>query len=308
MKLLRLSYLAIKSAHSDAQVVIAGAAGGPFAFDPFYTRIFDEIARRGERCFDVFDFHWQGGMGRRNGHLRLTSPYTGEAKEFAEFLPELKNRLANIGHGGVPIWITESSEYDGKPAPKLRGRVVFDWRSEREQAEQLVKRYVYAMAYGVDKIFWVTMVEWFEYGGVPGGFFDHVGLIHNSRGRDGYSHKKLAYYSYKRMVEVLEGSDWDAVETVPKQDAVYIYKFIQPGKVVWVAWNDDDEAKTAEITHHEAFQDMRITEAVPQQTDGSEVKDGGPSFVAVRGEYTRTLPARIQFTVDSTPLFVEVIQ
>lgn len=52
---------------------------------------------------------------------------------------------------------------------------------------------------------WNLMVERHEFAGQPNSYFDNVGLINNPA-NDGKSHKKLSYFTYKLMIEKLEGS------------------------------------------------------------------------------------------------------
>ena len=71
--------------------------------------------------------------------------------------------------------------------------------------------------------------------------FNKTGLIYDSQDSDdlGFGVKKLSYYTYKKMVEILEGNDWDNIETIQKKTEVGIFWkfFIKNGKPIWVAWN-----------------------------------------------------------------------
>jgi len=48
--------------------------------------------------------------------------------------------------------------------------------------------------------------------------------------------KKLSYYTYKLMVEKIECSDLDNIQTIQKSYYTYIYKFTKQGEFVWTAW------------------------------------------------------------------------
>ena len=50
------------------------------------------------------------------------------------------------------------------------------------------------------------------------------------------------------MVEVLEGSDWDNIETIQEKDGVYVYKFMKGGQPIWVVWNDNASEKEITIS------------------------------------------------------------
>ncbi len=63
---------------------------------------------------------------------------------------------------------------------------------------------LYPLAYGVERVYWTTFVEWYNYNnkGVNG-FFDNVGLIRNSKFGEG-EYKKLSYYTFRELVQKLD--------------------------------------------------------------------------------------------------------
>ena len=65
------------------------------------------------------------------------------------------------------------------PLLQLIKDVAIQFHSEKKQALDLYKIYVYSLANGVKKIFWVTLTEWHNFAGQPNDVFDNVGLINN---------------------------------------------------------------------------------------------------------------------------------
>ena len=147
------------------------------------------------------------------------------------------------------------------------------------------------------------MVEWSHYDKNSSGncYFCSTGLVNNSRNDDGKSHKKLAYYTYKKMVEVLDGSDWNNIQTIQEKDGVYIYKFTKNNKPILVAWNDNSTSKTITISGITSSQ-VKITEAVPKYESGKEVTDYNTAFNA---ETKSVSGGKVTITLKDVPVFVE---
>ena len=124
--------------------------------------------------------------------------------------------------------------------------------------------------------------------------------------------KKLSYYSYKKMVEVLEGSDWNNIETVRESDGIYIYKFDNQGKSIWVAWDDSNIqcvkapcGRQITINLGKDIREVKITEAVPNKELGKYVTDYNKSFDEVEGVITDGYLKQLIFELGSVPVFIE---
>lgn len=219
-ELVRLSYQAIKSADPEAQVLLGGATG----FGPVdnYLREFDQrflplIQAMGGRYFDIFDFHYYGNA-------------SGEYQGYREIVEHVRKSLAANGlPRDVEIWVTETATYTDQPrsAPDR----TFAEQSEAQQAADLLKRHVLALAAGVKKVFWCWgVVDGFMN---DNGFFDFTGLIR----KDG--RKKLAFHTYGLMTEKLRHADLERIALVQAQDGFHLYKVPRThGSVVYVAWHD----------------------------------------------------------------------
>ena len=224
--LTKISYQTIKKANPNAFVFLAGV-GYPDEYHLSYIPIFNELDKMKDnphdRYFDGFDFHW--GV-----------PYwaiKGSYSHMKDFVSDIRNKLDKE----VPIWITEMSSYSGEPSNPPPG-VFYKEKTETEHASDLIKCYVYPLSLGIKKIFWTTLVEWHFFGNVwVNNYWDNVGLINNPL-NDGQSHKKLAYYSYKLMVEKLKG--YSDIIPLNLGNGIYAYKFLKGGNSIYVLWYDQN--------------------------------------------------------------------
>ena len=175
--------------------------------------------------------------------------------------------------------------------------------TEKEQAIYLIKGFIYNIANGFAMINWNNLVEWNNYGGNPNSIYNYMGLI-----ADGYNNdsipagtSRLSYYTYKKMTETLEGSDWDNIQIIQESDGVYIYKFQKGSKKIWVAWNDNSAEKQITISGISSIQ-VKITEAVPKYDSGKDVTD---YLTAFNTETKSVQGGKIIITLKDKPVFAE---
>jgi hypothetical protein len=254
-------------------VVVLSLAGGvidgvlrPNGLDFFEAALANGVGP----YFDVLDVHFQG----------QADDYVDLAVMIAAY------REAMQGHElpDKPIWLTELGTYDGDPleiCPIDKPDCILHptpFQSERQQASGLIKRYVYGLSLGIERMFWTTIIEWGEYGGTNDGYFSHVGLINNPDGADKVSHKKLAYYWYKKMVALLAGSAWDDVRILQDAGGLHVYELHKSAKKVWVAWQDGALGAQATIDGVAAGQ-VRVTEGVASYESGADVRDFDSAFL-----------------------------
>lgn len=293
---LKITYEAIKEADPSAKVIIGGVPGMPPVsdylkiFDRFYLPILNDLAKFNGRYFNIFDFHWYGNA---------TGDYLG-AKEVFE---HIKNKVDALGlTPSDGYWITEMGTYSGDPLPvKPIDSTDYPYQTEKQQAVDLVKRYVYPLSFGIKKIFMAFgLVEGFKN---DEGYFDFTGLIYDGKFNNdqGKGVKKLGYYTYKKMVEILDGSDWNNIQTIQESDGIYIYKFTKNGKPIWVAWNDNSGEKQITISSITSTQ-VKITEAVPKYESGKDVTDYSTAF---NTETKSVSGGKISITLADKPVFVE---
>jgi len=296
----RITYTAIKDACPDCTVLIGGVPGMPPAdvfidgFDKDYKPILDALAGK---YVDVLDFHWYGSA---------TGDYRGAKQVYDHIRAVLQ---ADGFPADLPVWITEMGAYSGDPAPVIAG-IDFPAQTERQQALDYFKRFVYPLSFGVKKIFPAFgLMEGFKF---DGSYFDYTGLIYDGvdSGDAGLGVKKLGYYTYRKMTEMLEGSDWNSIEPVRETGDVYIYKFVKNGKEIYAAWWDyfNDGSYTPGKTIGVALSGLNgksavVTEVVPKFSSGAEVADYASAFnsstVTVSG-------GSATLTLGDSPVVVEV--
>jgi hypothetical protein len=298
---MHLSYDAVKEGNPAATVLIGGTSGFRMAetfaeykdeFEDLYLPLLEDIAQEKTRCFDIFDYHWYGDA---SGDYLLT-------KDIHQYISQTLKDL------GIPAptsyWITEMGTYSGDPRDmkdKIGNNREMPFQTERQQATDLIKRNIFPLSHGVEKVFMAFgLKEGFKH---DEGYFDFTGLIYDGRyaGDLGRDVKKLSYYAYKKMTEVLEGSNISKVETVQTNDGIYIFRLTKQGKGVWIVWNDNADEKQATITGITS-QQVKITDAVPKYESGQDVTDYDAAF----NSETKTVSAgSLTITVKDAPVFIE---
>jgi hypothetical protein len=295
-KYVKIGYDLIKSFDSEFRVLLGGsnsictwqkdtkctwrAENTP---DEFFYNLISEMT--GDLfCPDmIFDYHYGSNPTQFKSQI--------------EAMNVVKGTLAKFGYSDNEIWTTDV------------GGSWEEWQgfTEAEQAGDVIRRYAYTIANGQEKLFW-TRIE--EYNWSGNSMFDYMGLVHNPVNDpvgEEKNWKKLSYYSYKLMVEKLEGSDWDNIETIQESDNVYIYKFTKNNEPVWVAWwdyfDDTESSKTITIDVG-SIGSVKITEAVPDAEDGSKIGENDyPNFFNAE---TKTVSGgEITITLGESPVFVE---
>lgn len=211
--------------------------------------------------------------------------FWGDYRKRLQFIEKINDYATSNGFTAVKIFSNESG------APSFEG-------AEADQANYVIKSYVSGIAHGQTKQFWTRV---FDYsGGTP--LWMDIGLMTNYRAGEP-PHKKLAFFTYKKMVEVLEGSDWSKVNILSEKNGVYAYKFIKGNKTVWVAWNDNPEEKELHITDITSSQ-VKVTEAIPGYSSGKNIKDHKPAFKERKMDVEKGI---IRVRLGNRPVFIEQI-
>jgi hypothetical protein len=297
--MLRVTYEAIKEADPNAQVLIAGL-GGDMSMDDINSKYYNLVlSALGGRYFDAFDIHFygtaKGGVSDGNPRHRILN-----YRDFKTVYDYFRYLLDKNDFSRVPIWVTEMGTFSGRV--RSSPNAPFNYQTEAEQARDLLKRWVYPLSLGVKKVFWAYGLAEAKYTDWDDGFFAHTGLIY-IKGKGGIyqaGDKKLGYYTYKKMTETLEGSDWNSIQTIHEFDGVYIYKFIKNGKNIWVAWNDNAEEKEVTI-HNISSNQVTITDAVPKYESGKQVTDYKTAF---KTEIRTVSGGKTTITLKDNPVFV----
>jgi hypothetical protein len=297
---LKMTYGAVKEANPEAMVLIGGIPGFPPVssyianFNKYYLPILDELSKYDKTCFDIFDFHWFGNA---------SGDYLGVREVFEYVQKVLKERNLTPAHG---FWITEMGTYSGDPVPiRMMSSVDFPLQSELDQAVDVVKKNIYPLSLGIKKVFMAFgLTEGFR---KDQGYFDFTGFIYDGK----YAHdlgkgvKKLSYYTYKKMTEILEGSDWQAMETIREKDRIHIYRVENRGKSIWIAWNDNSDEQEVRLPLNKKTRQVILTEAVPDQAAGRDVKDYDTAFRVRKGKISSGNPPQLQFKLGRIPVFIQ---
>lgn len=289
-RVLRISSEAIKSADPQAKVVIAGMAdmgpATPAVFYKFYGGVLKQL--RG-RYVDIFDYHFYANVHAGDGIQGW--------RVVKDAYAMVRQGLDSMGFQNMEVWITETGTYSGRPRD-MKGDLPV--QTEREQAADLVKRMIYPLTFGVKKVFWAWGIVDCAVSEGPDG---HTGLIYD--GRDPYTPsygvKKLAYYSFKKLVDTLQGSDWNHIQVIQENEGVYLYKFTRGSQPVWVAWNENNTP--VEVTLSGIDKDkIIVTKVVPSDETGRHIQDYPTAFDIQEADVT---DGRATLFLDDSPALIE---
>lgn len=218
----RLTSSAIKEADPDARVMLIAATQG-LRVEPWLETAIRELAP--SRVIDAIDIH-----------------HWGKARDWQmTALPSARALLDALGRQDAQIFSCEHGTWAGNPA----GEPV---QTEEEQAVSLVKRYVFNLASGLDKLFWNNLMEWDQFGGNPGSIFNSMGLVSDGQysgdAPDRFNQPRLAYWSYYLLSQHL-GND---IRLGKRVDAgspdIFVFRYPGGGGrgLRFVAWSEKGQA------------------------------------------------------------------
>lgn len=299
----------------QSEIVLAGAGSGTDlqgGAGEFYKQVFSKLkqAKLAYEPFDSWESHWFG-RGKPGDYKMNDSNF--EAKDFIQFLQ------AN-GYGDKKFVIRAGAAYSGQDTQERKG-FMDNYQSELDQANFLVKRFIYNLANGAKKIAWSTIYERDKYQGEKHVHFQYMSLIYDgypdgkSKNQEcvkgwlpcpdpGNGVKKLSYYSYKKLVEVLKGSGFGNTQIIQEKDGVYVYKLNKQGKPFWVAWNDNSAEKQITISGISSGK-VKVTEIIPKYESGKEVIDYGNAFnVSIK----EVVGGATTIILGAKPVYIEEIE
>jgi len=202
-EILKATYEAVKKADPEALVVQGGMAGMMQVCTSFWQAVFD---LGGADYFDITNMHSIG----HGEHLNI---------------PSFKKFLAESEIQDKPIWITEVQYQQAHQTQNY---------SAADFAKILARSYIFALANGVEKLFYVNIKLPPVRGGVP--FDERSALIEDS------GDKSPIFYAHLSVASVLgELSQSDKVEKIKEKVADWSidegqYRFDISGKVVYALW------------------------------------------------------------------------
>jgi len=223
--------------------------GQPFEKDGWFVELFDNLRSLEDRetqndgiknYFDGVDFHHYGGTTNTTVNVSLTYKPLGSGLDI------VKKRLYEYGYKDSSLWVTGNSIYTGSPCDYFSGgeRVNYVAVSEKEQAIYLVKSLVVPVSKGVKAVFWSKFIDdppqTLHFGHLDT-FYNYSGLLN---GED--QTKKLSFYTYKLLAELLAGAKFNQIFTGLEHD-VSGYAFVKGGRPCYIFWNDGTDVKTVRI-------------------------------------------------------------
>ena len=298
---LKETYLVIKSECSECKVIFGGIGGigATTGLDSAPAVFLKEVLTAGGgKYIDGFAFkQHRYNAGDYQLIKNRMDDYSGVFSDFGIDLRSMPVFLETATHDGYP---NSTSEYLSLFPIKAQ--------TEKEQAMGLFKMYIYSAVQGVSKIFWNLIFERYNFGNDPGSDFNFYGLVNNPL-NDGVNYPKLAYYTYKKMAEVLEGADWKNIQTVQESGDIYVYRFTKGERIIHVAWWDyfNDPSYTAGMTKDTvigALSGVTVTktEAVPMFSSGKDVTDYGNAF---KKNTVDIVSGSVTMSLGEEPVFVE---
>lgn len=242
-----VTYEAIKEADPEALIVQGGMAGMMPESAAWWQGVFDA---GGGEYFDIMNMHSIG----HGEHLNI---------------PEFKELLEDNGLLDKPIWVTEVQYQQSFETG--------DYTNE-DFAKILARSYIFALANGVEKLFYVNLrLPPFYDPGLP--FDERSALITN----DGeYSALFWAHLTVVNMLGELNLNEDDTVETIEENiDDWFVtngqYKFTIDGRTIYALWGSG--SLPAEITGEIRVVDITGTETV---TDAASLQlTDSPIFVLI---------------------------
>ena len=250
-EILKKTYEAVKSADPKAKVLNGGMAGMQDFMTEYWQGVFD---LGGGKYFDIANIH-------SIGH--------GEPLN----IPEFKDFLAK-NNIDKPIWVTEVQIEDRR-----------DKQTEEQYADSLARSYIYALANGVDKLFYVNLKLPDQ--GLPAegeggpGFSDLSTLISEVGEQQPLFHvHKVIFetldkpFTAEKIAEEINTTEAGANRKI----TVGHYKFTVDGRIIYALWGGT--SLPAEITGKVSVTDMNGNK---EEKDASEITlTESPIFVETR--------------------------
>lgn len=246
VRFVRLIREATRQADPESKIALIAPTQG-FTVDPFIAEVIDELAA--EKAFDVIDVHHWGNAN----NWKMTA------------LPEYRHDLESKGLTDVQIWSCEHGTWQGRPSEQPVAQ------SEQDQARSLVKRYVYNLNNGLDKLFWNNLMEWRNFSGNPGSIFNSMGLVTDGQGPGEdlarFNTERVAYWSYKMLalrIDAPFAMPLGAVAGVYREGQVYAYAYRRKsgGKMFYILWS---EVGPTQVSIPVTTSSFRLTGLIPDR-------------------------------------------
>ncbi len=202
-EILRATAEAAKSADPEAMIVQGGLAGMMPECTEFWQAVFD---LGGAQYIDIFNMHSIG----HGEHLNI---------------PTFKVFLSKNGISDKPIWVTEVQYQQSQQTVNA---------SPEQFAQIMARSYIFALANGVDKLFYVNLVKAHF---APNAPFDERSALLND-----LLQKTPMFYVHRTIADKLGDLDSDdTVEVLAEKVGSWSietgqYKFVINGRTIYALW------------------------------------------------------------------------
>jgi hypothetical protein len=193
-------------------------------------------------------------------------------------VPGYRKLLDANGRKDVEIWSGENGTWTGNYGFP---------QTETDQADSLVKRYVFNLNNGLDKLFWNNLAEWGLFGGREDNPFNGMGLIGDGHGpgeRESapYTPRK-AYFAYQALAALIDRSVASPAGKIPECDGKrtygYAYRETSSGEPFYLLWAEDGRSASVRFrAAGSAFTSVRFidyalgNQAAASSHAGSEIE------------------------------------
>jgi len=274
VRFVRMIRQAAREADPSAKIVLIAPTDG-FRVDPLLAETIAELAPNHE--FDAIDVHHWGSVG----NWRMTA------------VPEYRRLLDSKGLKDVQIWSCEHGTWQGAPSEEPAAQ------TEQEQARSLVKRYVYNLNNGLDKLFWNNLMEWERFSGREGSIFNSMGLVTDGQGPGEnparFCTPRVAYWTYKMLagrIDTHVSKPLGKMNGVYREGEVYAYSYLRrdTGKRLHIIWS---EIGPETVTLLVDSKSVRVTDLIADPQGETKTKD------------VRATDDRVTLELRADPLLVE---
>ena len=248
-QIVALSVSAIHSIDPTAKICLVAPTQASTP-DTFLVNTIIELSKMGVN-FDIIDIHSWGNYD----FYKMNA------------LPLYRTILNNNGFINVEIWSCEHGTHCYQPDNT-------PYQTTTEQASGLLKRYIWNLNNGLDKLFWNNLIEWHGFSGLTGSIFNSMGLIGDGsyceEPANEFNYIRKSYYSYKILAENIDTDKAIFIENNSFHNQLsgnygYIYQDLNTTDNFEIFWTDNNSS-TYTIT---LTDDYEITNMVPSDTLGN---------------------------------------
>jgi len=248
-QIVALSVSAIHSIDPTAKICLVAPTQASTP-DTFLVNTIIELSKMGVN-FDIIDIHSWGNYD----FYKMNA------------LPLYRTILNNNGFTNVEIWSCEHGTHCYQPDNT-------PYQTTTEQASGLLKRYIWNLNNGLDKLFWNNLIEWHGFSGLTDSIFNSMGLIGDGsyceEPANEFNYIRKSYYSYKILAENIDTDKAIFIENNSFHNQLsgnygYIYQDLNTTDNFEIFWTDNNSS-TYTIT---LTDDYEITNMVPSDTLGN---------------------------------------